>query len=114
VEPLGRPAVVGVEGFEDEERFAELRGAFDGALQAEVPGRPPRSDHPVEDVVAVGPDGSGVAGLDAESRNHGVMILRTRATGTRSDPEGIAATGTRSVESVPNPYSPYTTVVYSA
>ena len=42
------------------------------------------------------------------------MMLGNPLTGKRSDAEGLAATGTRSVESNQNCYSPYTTVVYSA
>jgi len=70
MEAVARPAIVAVEGLEDDEGLPEFEGAVDGALEAVVPAGATRGDHPIEDVVAVGADRVVVAGLDAELGNH--------------------------------------------
>ena len=50
MQPIVGPGVVDVERLEDHQRLAELDTVLDGALQPEIPARPPRRDHPIEHV----------------------------------------------------------------
>ena len=52
MDPIVGGRVVDVERLEDDQRLAELDAVLDGALQREIPARPPRRDHPVENVSA--------------------------------------------------------------
>ena len=52
VQPIARPGIVDIEGLENDQRLAELDARGDGALQREIPTRPARRYHPVEDVIA--------------------------------------------------------------
>ena len=52
VQPIAGPRVVDVERLEDDQRLAEFDAMLDGTLQREIPARPPRRDHPVEDEIA--------------------------------------------------------------
>lgn len=64
VQSIRCPRVVDLERFEDDERSMERVRVLNGAVEGEVPRRPPRRDHPIENERSLGMNGRIIGGAD--------------------------------------------------